>query len=54
MAGKRVYFGVGGGVGDFKELMGGLGVVVGEIDWTAGGGGGGGGVDRCICEVQMF
>lgn len=57
VAAKRVYFGVGGSVVEFKEVMARLGAVVGEVhnsgiegcDDSASGG-----VGRALLEVQMF
>lgn len=48
-----MYFGVGGGVGEFKEVMAGLGGVVSEVIGAIEDGEGGG-VGRCVLEVQMF
>ncbi len=52
VAAKRVYFGVGGGVDEFKEKVARGGGVVGEVrdsEILEGGTG----VGRCLLEVQM-
>jgi protein-histidine N-methyltransferase len=62
VAAKRVYFGVGGSVDDFKGKIGDGGGVVAEVENSGiegcdrsymGGRGGVSGVGRCLMEVQM-
>lgn len=51
VAAKRVYFGVGGSVDEFRGECAGRGCVAGEVELE---GLGEDGVRRCICEVQMY
>jgi len=63
VAAKRVYFGVGGGVDEFKKVVSAGGGVVFEVENSgvegcdrglpAVKGGAAGGVGRALCEVQM-
>ncbi|TKA62735.1 hypothetical protein B0A49_08499 [Cryomyces minteri] len=53
---KRIYFGVGGSVGAFKEAASAMGAVAYDIDNSGVelGRGGQGGVERVLMEVQMM
>ncbi|EMD85508.1 hypothetical protein COCC4DRAFT_44817 [Bipolaris maydis ATCC 48331] len=51
VAAKRVYFGVGGSVDDFREECSRRGCVASELEFE---GLGEGGVRRCLVEVQMY
>lgn len=62
VAAKRVYFGVGGSVDEFKGAVGDGGGVVAEVENSGiegcdrsymGGAGRSSGVGRCLMEVQM-
>jgi len=62
VAAKRVYFGVGGSVDEFKGAVGDGGGVVAEVENSGvegcdrsymGGAGSSSGVGRCLMEVQM-
>lgn len=54
VAAKRMYFGVGGSVGAFKERCRDEAMVAYEIDNTGVLEGQQGGVERCLLEVQML